>query len=340
MMKALISFVFIFFLFPLLLPAAPDCKNIIYKIHTAKSFSSSAGDTIFLADPTIFLDKGVYYLYGTNGDQGFLVYQSSDLKTWDGPFGKVDGYALKKGDSFGDKGFWAPQVFKRGKVYYMAYTANEQIAIARSNSPLGPFKQDLIKPVSGSGLQIDPFVFFDSDGTPYMYHVKLKEGNRIFVSEMKPDLTDVILGTEVECIASAEPWENTENTTWPVAEGPAVIKYNRLYYLIYSANDFRNKDYAVGYATARSPKGPWSKYENNPFISRSMLQQNGTGHGDLFQDKKGSFKYVLHVHNSPAKVSPRITGLIDVKFSKGRDGVAVMKADESSFFLLKSTGKK
>jgi hypothetical protein len=37
-------------------------------------------DTIYLADPTIFLDKGTYYLYGTSSDNGFLVYQSKDLK--------------------------------------------------------------------------------------------------------------------------------------------------------------------------------------------------------------------------------------------------------------------
>lgn len=41
---------------------------------------------ILLADPTIFLDNGVYYLYGTttgetslNGE-GFMVYTSTDLK--------------------------------------------------------------------------------------------------------------------------------------------------------------------------------------------------------------------------------------------------------------------
>jgi hypothetical protein len=68
--------------------------------------------SVYLADPTIFLHNGTYYLYGTNGDpefskkQGFLVYTSRDLKTWEGPKGATDGLALKRGDSFGDKGFW------------------------------------------------------------------------------------------------------------------------------------------------------------------------------------------------------------------------------------------
>lgn len=297
-------------------------------------------EPIALADPAIFLDKGKYYLYGTSSDSGFEVYESSDLKNWKGPVGKNNGFALVKGETFGSKGFWAPQVFKRKNTYYMAYTANEQIAIAKSDSPLGPFKQVELKALSGIGNQIDPFVFFDTDGKTYMYHVKLKEGNRIYVSEMKSDLSDVLLETTRECISGELPWENTEKSGWAVTEGPTVIKHKNLYYLIYSANDFRNKDYAVGYATSNSPLGPWKKYAGSPIISREKLKHNGTGHGDLFKDKSGKYKYVMHIHHSSTKVSPRSTGLIDIKFVKGNNGEAdVLKADESTFKLLFTTNK-
>lgn len=293
-------------------------------------------DAIALADPTIFLDNGTYYLYGTSSDKGFEVYQSPDLKNWKGPVGKNNGFALSKGEAFGSKGFWAPQIFKQNNVYYMAYTADEQIAIAKSDSPLGPFRQKTPKALSGIGKQIDPFVFFDN-GKPYLYHVKLRNGNRIFVSEMKPDLSDVVPETAVECISGVEPWENTEKTPWPVTEGPTVIKRNNLYYLIYSANDFRSKDYAVGYATASSPIGPWRKYTGNPIISRERLKYNGTGHGDLFKDKSGNYRYVMHTHHSSSKVSPRSTGLIDVEFiKKDNREEEVLTADEMSFKLLYS----
>ncbi|MFC4209874.1 glycoside hydrolase family 43 protein [Pedobacter lithocola] len=293
---------------------------------------------IGLADPTIFADNGKYYLYGTSGDVGFEVYESSDLVNWKGPVGKNNGYALSKGESFGTSGFWAPQVFKYQNAYYMAYTANEQIAIAKSDSPLGPFKQTEIKSLAGNGKQIDPFLFFDTDGKPYLYHVKLQNGNRIFVSEMKADLSDVLKETAVECINASLPWENTESLPWAVAEGPTVIKLKNLYYLIYSANDFRNKDYAVGYATSSSPIGPWRKYEGNPIISRATLKLNGTGHGDLFITPAGDYKYVMHTHNNNTQVSPRLTGLIDIKFQKIKDGEAeVIQADPTTFKLLKST---
>ncbi|RZK76773.1 MAG: hypothetical protein EOO92_14080, partial [Pedobacter sp.] len=151
---------------------------------------------LLMADPTVFLDNGTYYLYGTSSNKGFQTYVSSDLKHWSEPKGLKGGMVLKKGEAFGNGGFWAPQVFKHKGLYYMAYTADEQIAIATSESPLGPFKQKVMKSLSGTGKQIDPFIYFDSNGKVYLYHVKLQNGNRIFVVEMKPDLSDVILGTE------------------------------------------------------------------------------------------------------------------------------------------------
>jgi xylan 1,4-beta-xylosidase len=270
--------------------------------------------SIFLADPTIFADKGKYYLYGTSSNQGFLVYESTDLKTWQHP---KDSFALKRGEAFGNKGFWAPQIFTYKGNYYMAYTTNEQIAIARASSPTGPFKQDSLIPLSGMGKQIDPFVFFDN-GKVYLYHVKLQNGNRIFVTEMKPDLSDIIPGTEKECIASTEGWENTARSEWPVAEGPTVLKHKNIYYLIYSSNDFRNKDYAVGYATSNSPIGPWKKYTGNPIISRQTVGHNGSGHGDVFADKRGLLYYVVHTRVAPCNGCCEI----EIQACKARRGCA------------------
>lgn len=301
----------------------------------AAKISQPQTDTIYFADPTIFLDKGTYYLYGTSSEQGFLVYQSKNLKNWIGPAGKTNGFALAKGDAYGSKGFWAPQVFKIGNIYYMAYTADEHIAIAQSDSPLGPFKQKEIKALSGVGKQIDPFVFRDTDGKFYLYHVRLMEGNRIFVARMKDDLSDILPGTVKECITATQDWENTAKTNWPVTEGPTVVKKEGLYYLLYSANDFRNPDYAVGYATSKSPFGPWKKSDKNPIISKNLLKINGTGHGDLFTDQKGNMHYVFHTHHSNAKVSPRATALVNIKFVKDSSNAFQLVIDPNSFRFLK-----
>ena len=308
------------------------CLAVFITCITAKCFAQQP--SIFLADPTIFKDQGKFYLYGTGNPQGFPVYESDNLKSWKPAKGSDNGLALKRGNVFGTQGFWAPQIFLHKGVYYMAYTANEQIAIAKASSPVGPFRQDTIFALSGTGKQIDPFIFFDDDGKAYLYHVKLQQGNRIFVEEMKSDLSDVIPGTAKECISGTEQWENTAKSDWPVTEGPTVLKHKNIYYLIYSANDFRNKDYAVGYATSTSPMGPWKKYGNNPIISRQNIGHSGTGHGDVFMDSKHNMYYVLHTHHAEDKVAPRATGFLKLRFKEVKSGPAILEVDTTSFRWL------
>lgn len=303
-----------------------------FMVHEAKSQGATDNESaINLADPTIFFHEGTYYLYGTveqNAENGFTVYTSSDLKKWKGPIGANNGFALRKEDAFGDRGFWAPQVFFHNDKFYMAYTANENIAIAESDSPLGPFKQKKKEPLAAPVKQIDPFVFIDDDGKKYLYHVRLTEGNRIFVAEMTDDLSKIKPETLRECISAEEQWENTANAPWPVAEGPSILTKDGLYYLVYSANDFRNIDYAVGYAVSRHPLGPWEKYSGNPILTRNDIGVNGTGHGDFLKDDKGNLFYVFHTHQSDKDVGPRKTAIIGANFSA--ENKLVM--DKNSFY--------
>ncbi|WP_018627465.1 glycoside hydrolase family 43 protein [Niabella aurantiaca] len=283
-----------------------------------------------VADPTIFFHGGVYYLYGTNGsgaDKGFRAYTSTDLVHW-----KAAGKVLTPGDAFGTRGFWAPQVFMYRKKFYMAYTANEHIAIAVADHPLGPFRQEKPAPLQGPGRMIDPFVFFDK-GKVYLYHVRLQEGNRIFVAEMEEDLSGIREATAKECIHAASGWENTVNAQWGVTEGPTVFKRGKIYYMLYSANDFRNPDYAIGLATSTSPLGPWKKATINPVISKTLVGYNGTGHGDLFKDGQGHWQYVLHTHFAPSKVGPRKTAIIQLLFSRHKKD-PLIRADPKTFRFL------
>ncbi len=290
---------------------------------------------IHLADPAIFPYKGIYYLYGTvegAAGNGFLVYTSPDLKAWK-LSDQNNGYSLKKEQAYGTAGFWAPQVFLYNDTFYMVYVANENIAIAKSSSPSGPFTQTILQPLEAPVKQIDPFLFIDDDGKKYLYHVRLTNGNKIFVAEMKADLSSIIPQTLQECITTTDEWENTAHTNWPVTEGPSVLKHKDLYYLFYTANDFRNPDYAVGYATSTSPLGPWKKYAGNPIISKTLIGENGTGHGDFFKNKKKLY-YVFHTHNSALKVGPRKTAVVDVRFVKGRKGIDYLLVNKNSFHFL------
>ncbi|MGJ7031488.1 glycoside hydrolase family 43 protein [Niabella hirudinis] len=294
------------------------------------SAQTEDGQNPLMADPTIFFHNGVYYLYGTNGrgaDNGFIAYTSTDLRSW-----KAAGKVLTPGDAFGTKGFWAPQVFTYKGRFYMAYTANEHIAIAVADNPLGPFKQEKQVPLEGPVRMIDPFVFFDK-GKIYLYHVRLREGNRIYVAEMNEALTAIRETTARECLHAAPGWENTANAPWGVTEGPTVFKRGDLYYMLYSANDFRNPDYAIGIAASTSPLGPWRKEPINPVISRASVGANGPGHGDLFRDKQGRWMYVLHTHFSGTRVAPRKTAVIQLLFPK-KKGDPIIKADPKTFRFL------
>lgn len=267
---------------------------------------------LLLADPTIFTWKGVHYAFGTNGhgaDNGIPVFVSRDLENW-----TDSGTALKKGEAFGEKGFWAPQVFRYHNKFYMAYTANEQIAIAVSDQPAGPYKQEIIKPIPSDKKQIDPFVFFD-EGKIWLYHVRLDSGNRIFVGQLNKDLTDLVPGTVTKCLQAGEGWENTQRVSWPVMEGPTVIRKDNLYYLFYSCNDFRNIDYAVGVAVSSSPTGPWKRYEGNPIISRNKTWKNGSGHGDVLR-VKNKWYYVFHTHFDQQRTGPRKTFIVEMEWDK------------------------
>lgn len=310
----------------------PEAKN-----EKANSFTT----TLTIADPTIFYHEGTYYLYGTSAaGKGFLVYTSKDLKKWHGPKGVQNGFALMEGNTYGTGGFWAPQVFYYQGMFYMAYTANEHIAIAKSKSPLGPFIQEKkIHPIGAPVKQIDPYVYIDDDGTKYLYHVRLTNGNKIFVAKLTDDFSSIKPETLQLCIKATEPWENTTQASWPVTEGPSILKHDGLYYLIYSANDYRNPDYAVGYATSKTPYGPWKKYEGNPVISKEIVGKNGTGHGDYFRDEQGNLHYIFHTHNSYKQVHPRKTAMVKIQFKNTQSGIDKLIIVEESFHYLQEVNK-
>lgn len=323
----------------LLLSAGYSCG----KSSDWKSAPVAVTSPLYLADPTIFHYRDTFYLYGTddvNADRGFTVYTSTDLNTWRGPRGAKKGLALTKGDAYGSSGFWAPQVFRYANHFYMAYVANEHIAIAEADSPLGPFSQRVSEPVTSAVKTIDPFVF-ENQGKMYLYCVELMGGNRIYMAELNGDLTKLTDNTLVPCINGVrdpQAWENIAHASSTVTEGPTVLKHKGYYYLFYSANDFRSPDYAVGYATSPTPEGPWIKYAGNPILSRAITGKNGSGHGDFFSDDQDNWCYVFHTHNSETLVSPRKTALITGSFQADpAGGPDRMVFDRTSFHYLNST---
>lgn len=279
----------------------------------------SAGDTssfMYMADPTMYYSNGKYYLYGTydlDNSQGIRVFVSDNFKT----FSSKESYlALKKGDAYGTANFWAPQVWKHNGKLYMAYVANGHIAIAEADNLTGPFKGN-DRPLIEDKKTIDPYIFKDDDGNIYLFHVEFDNGNKIYVAQLKNDLSGIYPGTDLLCLSAQSDWETQMAN---VVEGPTVLKHNGWYYLIYSANHFKSEYYAVGYAVSKNVYGPWQKSDANPVLSIAGTGKSGTGHGDIFFDKNGKMYYVFHTHNSDTKISPRKTAVARIYFKSDKKG--------------------
>ena len=263
-----------------------------------------------LADPFILLHNDVYYAYGTGADNGIEVMTSSDLLTWERYTGAKDGLALHKDDSYGNKWFWAPEVYYVNDRFYMYYSAEEHMCVAVSDSPLGPFKQTVQKPMLEGEKTIDNSLFIDDDGKPYLFFDRFNDGLNIWVAELEDDLMTLKNETMHQCIHVSQPWEEV----WPrVNEGSFVVKHKGVYYMTYSANSYESPFYGIGCATATDIMGEWTKYSNNPLLQKPG-ELVGVGHSSMFKNKQGEWNIVFHAHQSKEKIHPRNMFISGVNF--------------------------
>ncbi|MDR1886695.1 MAG: glycoside hydrolase family 43 protein [Prevotellaceae bacterium] len=263
-----------------------------------------------LADPFILYHDNKYYAYGTSNPNGIVVYTSDDLKYWT----KEPSPALHKDNSYADRHFWAPEVYRINGKFYMYYSADEHICAATGDSPLGPFKQDVHEPMM-SDKAIDNSLFIDDDGRAYLFFVRFTDGNAIWVAELEDDLKTVKTETLHLCAHVSQDWENVMAR---VNEGPFVVKHRGIYYMTYSANHYQSQDYGIGVATAGNIMGRWEKYASNPVL-RKPAGLFGTGHHCLFKDKNGEWRVAFHAHKSHNAIHPREMYITTMKFVRNQD---------------------
>jgi beta-xylosidase len=235
------------------------------------------------ADPTVIRYEGKYYLYPTLDTRGYDVFVSEDLVHWE-----------KKGKCFTDSrgGVWAPDVFYDGKgsgLFYLYYTVDNPdggklVGVAEATSPLGPFndKGTLAKNA------IDAHLFKDSDGALYLYYVNLKGGFKIMGQGMSDP--EKATGEPKEMLHPTEAWERKHGE---VTEGPWMLKHEGTYYLMYSGSGASGPDYGIGYATSKSPSGPFVKYAGNPIAHRGN-GVFGPGHHCVVEGPHGGLWMLYH----------------------------------------------
>lgn len=229
-----------------------------------------------IGDPTVLFYAGKYYLYPTGDNHGYDVYISDDLVTW------------RKGNRIfrsEEPGVWAPDVFfdETGHKFYLYYTVNGRIGAAVSDRPDGMFN-DLGTLIENA---IDAHMFRDDDGSYYLYYVEYP-GFRINVQPMASLLEKK--GNPVTIIEAADPWERKQAA---ITEAPWMLKHQSVYYLLYSASGADSQDYAIGYATAGSPTGPFAKYRGNP-IAKKGGNIFGPGHCSVTKTPDGQLWMIYH----------------------------------------------
>ncbi len=245
---------------------------------------------IYTADPTarVFNDK----LY---------VYPSTDVipeKNSTKPGFYMPGYhlfSLEGGSSWKDHGWllheddapwtaknalamWAPDCIERDGKYYFFYPARpkdgykKRIGMGVSDSPEGPFKwaENYIEGVEG----IDPGLLVDDKNDAYLFYGSAEE---LYVAPLSKDMQKI---TKKPTLIQGLPAG--------FKEGMFPFQKDGLYYLTF-AHIFPDEGFTLGYATSKSPMGP---YQYRGKIMDNI--GNGTNHHSVvkYQDR-----WILFYHN-------------------------------------------
>ena len=250
---------------------------------------------------------------------------------------------------------------------------NFRIGVAVADKPTGPFVDLTDRPVFDPGYPIiDANVFVDTDGKAYLYYsrccykhpveseiadlakkkgwYKEIEESWVYGVELKPDFSGVIgepvliLRPPVSLANKQAEWESRSvlarevNRRW--TEGSVTFKKGNTYYIMYSANHFGGQYYAVGYATANSPLGPYKKAANNPVLQKNTDRGGsvtGTGHNSITYSPDGKEMFCVY-HARTAKTGDERVVCIDRMTAK--NGVITIQGPTTTPQKLPSGAQK
>jgi beta-xylosidase len=270
---------------------------LVQRFTISRNSPDNFSGILGIGDPSVIFHGGMYYLYPTGDNYSYDVYISTDLVTWEkGP--KI--FTSEKG------AVWAPDVFYSDKDgrFYLYYTAQKQIGVAVADRPDGNFVDEGVL-ITGA---IDAHLFND-EGKLFLYYASYP-GLHLYVQPMADPLTAE--GHPVPVIAPTEPWEKTP---YPLTEAPWMLKHKGTYYLLYSGGGADTAEYAIGYATAESPLGPFKKYPANPIV-RKGGGIFGPGHVSVTEDLKGTLWMVYHQQRDDSRGWDRIITIDRIWFDE------------------------
>lgn len=281
------------------------------------SYRNPVGQGLTMGDPFVTRYGSTYYLTGTTKvGRGFELWTSNNLADW-----APRGFAFSRtAQSWAQKSLWAPELFQYRGKYYLTYSAEGlnsnpkkpafRLGLAVATSPRGPYR-DLYAPWCDTGVAcIDAHVMIDADGTPYLYFAQvgarekptLKLLAQIYGARLKEDLSG-LASEPVLCVEATQPWETPEQGRSLCNEGATVFKHGDRYYLTYSANHYAEPFYGIGYATSKSPLGPWTKpSDSRLLVANEKLGLSGPGHNSITTSPDGKERFIVyHAHQDPSR---------------------------------------
>lgn len=174
---------------------------------------------------------------------------------------------------------FAPDCIAKNGLYYLYFNMSDDTeGVAVSDKPQGPFKNPVQLPIGG----IDPSIFIDDDGTPYLYwgqlHSHCVKLNKDMTSLNRNDIIDDLVTEEKHYFH----------------EGSSVRKIGDTYYYVF-ADMQRGKPTSLGYATGPTPIGPF-KYRGIIIDNEYCDPASWNNHGSI--EKFNGQWYVFYHRNS------------------------------------------
>ena len=286
-------------------------KTIILTAALAIAMNSTAQNpfvqTWCTSDPAPMVHNGRMYVYTghdeDNADffwmQEWRVYSTDDMVNW------VDHGSPLALESFSwaDDRAWASQCVERDGKFYWYICAHSKISngmaigVAVSDTPTGPFRDAIGKPLfeNGSWDHIDPTVLIDDDGqawlmwgNPQCYFLKLNRDMISYSGELGLlDMTEEAFGGPI--MSKREKGKKYKDS---YVEGPWLTKRNGTYQLLYAAGGVPEH---IAYSTASSPTGPWKYAGEIMPLSDTKSFTNHCGVADY----KGHSYFFYHTGKLP-----------------------------------------
>ena len=264
--------------------------------------------TCYSTDPAPMVDGDRLYVYTGHDEAGadffwmydWRVFSTADMVNWTDHGSPLSLASFE----WADDRAWAPQCIARDGKYYFYVPVHSKlsggmaIGVAVGDTPYGPFKDALGKPLydNGSWDHIDPTVFIDDDGQAWIYW-----GNpRLYYAKLNRDM--ISIDGEVKTIEFTEEGfgapdpskrERGKKYTDTYTEGPWAFKRNGIYYMMYAAGGVPEH---IAYSTSTTPTGPWTY--RGTIMPQMNETQSFTNHAGIC-DFKGHSYFFYHTGNLP-----------------------------------------